>query len=173
MKNIPEYTELCFKIENWQAKLESEKAIPLDEQDFSWLIYPQSKYLTKFYGKIIRKLFNWRDAWVLYYSILTPLFNVLTFAKCRRIYFKEQHTTPILGDDGLTFKHDSDKWFYENGKIINGKTNREAIYFHFMIFKKNGFRTDYFWKENYYQLPKELTQKQKIVMDKNGFFLIK
>ena len=47
IRNTPAYTELGFKITNWQAKLESQNAIPLDEQDYSWLLYPKSHLITK------------------------------------------------------------------------------------------------------------------------------
>jgi len=172
IRNNEKYRKLCFFIKDWKQKLESPLAMALDEQDFSWLVYPQAKFITWFYGKIVRKLFNWRDAWVLYYFFIMPIFNKLMCAKKRGLYFIEQHTTPILANDALTFKHDTDKWLYHNGKIINTKTNLEHIYFHFMIYKKNGFREDYFWKEKYYNLPYNLSYEDKILIDKRGFVIL-
>ena len=126
VRNIPKYTELCFQIKSWQEKLADTNAIPMDEQDFSWLLYPESRYISKFYSKVIRQLFNWRDAWVIYYKIM-PVVNFIIGSKRRRLLLKERHTTPILGDDGLTFRYDTDLWFYKNGKIINSKTGKENI----------------------------------------------
>lgn len=168
LRNTQKYTEACFQINNWQTKLESEDAIPLDEQDFSWLLYPQSKYISKFYSKVIRRMFNWRDAWVIYYNIM-PVVNKLLNLKNKKLYFKEQHTTPILGNDGKCFKHDTDEWQYRNGKIINCKTETEYIYLHFMIYKKNLFREDHFWKNKYYSIPRSYDFDMGVKIDKKGF----
>jgi hypothetical protein len=169
LKNTKKYTEFCFEIEDWKLKLQDARNIALDEQEFSWLIYPTSRFITKFYSKIIRKLFNWRDAWVLYYSIVMPVFNLVNAIDYRRLYFKEQHTTPILANDGRSFKYDSDTWYYKDGRVINAKTGKEHIYFHFMIYKKNGFRSDHFWKDNFYNLPLDYQYDKGVLIDKTGF----
>lgn len=164
IRNTEYYCNLCFQIQDWKSKLAQNKNSVLDEVDFSNLIYPQSKYIKKFYSKIIRKIFNWRNAWIIYYKIM-PLLNFL-FCK-KKMYFKEQFTTPILYNDGLTYKHDSDTWFYENGKIINAKNEKEYIYLHFMIFKKNSFREDHFWSDNLYHLSEKDFNSVRI--DRSGF----
>ena len=138
LRNNKKYTELCFKISNWQEKLCDDKYIALDEIDFSRLIYPELKYIVKVYLKIIRKFFNWRNAWVIYYNLM-PIINIFFLLKTKRLYFKEQHTTPILSDDGLTCKHDADTWYYKDGKITNCNNDIEYIYLHFMILKKMYF----------------------------------
>jgi hypothetical protein len=166
IRNTPKYTELCFQIKNWQEKLANPNPIPMDEQDFSWLFYPESRYITKFYSKVIRRFFNWRNAWVIYYSIM-PFVNLMIGTKHRNLLLQERHTTPILGEDGLTFEYDTDLWFYKDGKIINSKTGKESIYLHFMIYKKNSFRENYFWKEHFYRLDSDLSKGVKI--SKSGF----
>ena len=168
-RNTEYYRNLCFEIKNWQQKLTDNKNYALDETEFSNLIYPKSKIIKKIYSKIIRKIFNWRDAWVIYYRIV-PLWNFLFLP--RKIYFKEQFTTPILYNDGRTYKHDSDTWCYENGKIINAKNGKEYIYLHFMIFKKNNFRDDHFWVENFYNVDKPL-KNNDILINKSGFYIKK
>ena len=167
LRNNKKYTELCFKISNWQEKLCDDKYIALDEIDFSRLIYPELKYIVKVYLKIIRKIFNWRDAWVIYYHLM-PVVNLVLLLKRRKLYFKEQHTTPILSDDGLTCKYDADTWFYVNGKLTNNKTRKEYIYLHFMIFKKNSFRKTSYWKKNYYHLNIDFDFSKPIVITKEG-----
>jgi len=171
IRNTPAYTELGFKITNWQAKLESQEALALDEQDFSWLLYPNARLISKLYSKIIRKIFNWRDAWVIYYHLM-PLVNKISWIIPQKLYFKEQHTTPILGGDGRTFEHDSEDWIYNDGKIINPKNGKEYIYLHFMIYKKNSFRNDYFWKENYYHIAKGYDFSKGVKINTEGFFPI-
>ena len=168
LRNTPKYTELCFQINNWRGKLADKNAIPMDEQDFSWLLFPESRYITKFYSKVIRRLFNWRDAWVIYYHML-PFLNFIAGTKRRHLLLKERHTTPILYNDGLTFKYDTDIWFYKNDKIINSKTGEDNIYLHFMIFKKNSFRPDHFWDENYYRVNEKYNFSQGIKISKKGF----
>lgn len=167
LRNNKQLIESCFKIKDWQMKLEKDCNYALDETDFSNILYPESKYIRKFYGKIIRRIFNWRNAWVLYYNIL-PVVNFIFCIKQRRIYFKEQHTTPILSDDGLTCKHDADTWYYKDGEITNGKTKQKYIYLHFMIYKKNVFRSDYFWKNNFYSVGHYLDRY--IMINKHGIF---
>lgn len=172
LKNNPKYTEMCFKIKNWQQRLTAKNNYALDEIDFSRLLYPESKYIVKIYLKIIRKLFNWRDAWVIYYHLM-PVINSMLFLKSRKLYFKEQHTTPILSDDGLTCRHDADTWFYKNGKLTNNKTRQEYPYLHFMIFKKNSFRNDFYWKDNYYSIPIDTDfSKVTVRISKDGFDLV-
>lgn len=165
IRNETRYTELCFKIAEWQSKLEDHNYNYLDEVYYSRLLYPESKYIVKFYNKIIRKVFNWRDAWVIYYH-LVPLLNRILFVKKRKLYFKEQHTTPILSDDGLSCKHDADTWYYKGGKVTNSKTSNEYIYLHFMIYKKNSMRPFYYWKDNFYNVPKYFNFRTGVTINK-------
>jgi len=169
IRNIPKYSEACFWIKNWQDKLQNQEAIALDEQDFSWLLFPKWRWVSKFYSKIIRRFFNWRDAWVLYCYIM-PTVNYILGTKRKKLFFKEQHTTPILGNDGRSFKHDSEEWLYKNSKIYSNKSKKEYIYLHFMIYKKNSFREDYFWKENFYNLPENYDYSKGVKINTNGFF---
>lgn len=169
LRNTSYYRELCFKIKDWQSKLQSAEAIALDEAEFSWLVYPEARFINKFYSKLIRRILNWRDAWVFYYNLVTVL-NFVLFTRRRRLYFKEQHTTPILSDDGLTCKHDADTWYYFNGKLTNNKTRKEYLYLHFMIYKQNSFRKNYFWTENFYNLPAEISTYKRIIVNKAGIY---
>lgn len=167
-RNERKYTGLCFKIPNWQEKLLSERMYPLDEVDIARILYPASWYIQKMYSKVTRKVFNWRNAWVIHYRLM-PVINFVLHTKKKKLYFKEQHTTPILYNDGLTFKHDSDRWLYKDGKVINMKNEKEYIYFHFMIFKKNGFRNDHFWTSRFYHVKRGYDLNNGILIDKQGF----
>ena len=171
IRNSEYYRQICFNIKEWEKKLIDPNPIPLDEQDLTWLLFPESRFITKFYSKVIRKIFNWRDAWVLYYHSMSIL-NFILGTRKRKLFFKERHTTPILGDDGLTFKYDTDLWFYKDGKIINSKTGKENIYLHFMIYKKNSFRNDYLWKENFYHISSCYNFNNGIKISKTGFDLL-
>jgi hypothetical protein len=168
LRNTDKYTHLCFRIRDWKQKLMSDENHAMDELDFSRMIYPESKYIIKFYLKVVRKLLNWKNAWVLYYHIM-PLLNSLLRLRQRRLFFKEQHTTPILSDDGLTFHYDSALWRYTGDKVLNEKTGKEHIYIHFMIYKKNNFRKDWFWKEAYYHLDMNYDYSNGVLLNKEGF----
>ncbi len=174
LRNNKYYKNLCFKIPHWQQKLTGAKYQPLDESDFSRLVYPASWYLGKIRSKIVNKLLNWRDAWVFAYRFLCPLWNAVfvpltaLFSKeKRKMHFKEMHTTPILSDDGLSCKYDSERWYYRDGEVINAKANETCIYVHFMIYKKNVFRKDYYWKGDFYRLSNQ--DFANVVIDKSGF----
>jgi len=168
-RNNEKYRNLCMTIQNWKSKLANPEYVGMDEVELSQIIYPESKYIIKVYSKIIRKLFNWRDAWVIYYHIM-PWINSLVMFKYRKLYFVEQHTTPILYPDGLTFKHDSATWHYDKYSILNAKTMEEYIYVHFMIYKKNSFRNDHFWTndKDIYRID-NFNIENKIIIDKSGF----
>jgi hypothetical protein len=170
-RNTERNCNICFNIINWKEKLLDNEYVSIDENDMSNYIYPESVFFKKIYSKLIRRIFNWRDAWVIYYNIMNFV-NNFTNLKGRRLYFKEQHTTPILGTDGRSFQHDSDEWLYKEGKVFNVKNNKEYIYLHFMIYKKNSFREEYFWKENFYNLPDSYDFSKGVKINKNGFFPI-
>lgn len=166
------YRNLCFKINNWQHKLEDSANYALDEADFSRLIFPKSKNIGKFYRQVMMKTMGWKYSWQTYYTLF-PIFHKLFRHKRKRLYFKEQHTTPILNADGRLYKYESDTWFYQKGKIFNDRIDKEYIYFHFMIYKKNSFRRDLFWNENYYHIPQNYDYSHGVEINKQGFFVKK
>lgn len=168
-RNTKYYRELAFRIKNWDRKLISAEFRTLDEVDFSNLIFYESLFVRKFYSKVIRKLFNWRDAWVIYYSIICPLINHMLLLRQRKKMFVERHTTPILSDDGKSFKYDTDRWYYKGGKMINSKTEKSTMYVHFMIYKKNKFRKSFFWDKNFYNLPLDYDGSYDVIISKDGF----
>ena len=167
IRNNEKYTGLCFKIKNWKNKLWDIKHYGLDESDFSNLIFPESRFIRKFYMRIMMKILHWKTAWELYYSLFPTLGFILRLHK-RRLYFKEQHTTPILATDGKLYKYESDTWFYNNGRVYNNRVNKDYIYLHFMILKKNIFREDHFWKEKFYKIPPDFDFSTIISITKQG-----
>ncbi len=169
IRNNEHYRELCFKIKDWKSKLLDDTFYALDEQDLSYLVYPETYFFYKVYRRFLRKILhlNWRNEWVVYYKTM-PILNALTFMRLRKLYFKEQHTTPWLSDDGLTWKDDADTWYYNKGEVTNNKTSKKYIYIHFMIFKKNQFRQNWYWKDNFYKLPSNCNFSDSVVISKDG-----
>lgn len=171
-RNNEKYTNLCFEIKNWKTKLTDDKNYALDEADFSRIIFPESKWIGKFYRQIMMKYLGWKFAWEAYFTLF-PIIHFILIFKRKRLYFKEQHTTPILNSDGRLYKYESDIWYYKDGRIYNDRVNRDYIYLHFMIFKKNGFRKDHFWKGQFYSLPLNYNYANGVIVDKKGISIIK
>lgn len=170
-RNNEKFRNLCFQIKNWQFKLSADINYGLDEVDFSWLIFPESRWIGKFYRKIMMKCLGWKNAWETYYSIFPCIHSVLGL-KRRRLYFKEQHTTPILNIDGRLSKYESDSWLYKNGRIYNERVNRDYIYLHFMIFKKNNIQKVFYWDKQFYLLPPNYNYANGVIIDKKGISMM-
>jgi len=169
-KNTFYYRNLAFKIKDWKSKLENSKRIGLDEDEFSFLFFPISKYLRKIYSRLMN-LIGWRNAWVIY-NLILPALGILNFLRLNKIYFKEQYSTPIVSNDGLTYYHDSSIWLYDQGKIYNERNNLEYMYLHFMFFKKNEFRSFYYWDKPFYKLQEKDLSCRKISISTQGISTI-
>jgi len=168
IRNSEEWVRLCFMIDDWKIKLTDNRYFGLDELDFSLLIFPEAKYIARFYGKIMMKIMGWKLAWETYYTIF-PIIHLLLNFKKRRLYFREQHTTPILAADGRLYRKESDSWLYKLGEVINVRHQTKQMYLHFMVFKKNLYSGGQYWHSDYYHLPENYTFDDGIVIDKTGF----
>ncbi|MDP4201288.1 MAG: hypothetical protein Q8861_01215 [Bacteroidota bacterium] len=146
IRNIQKYNHLCFQIKDWQSKLCSEINEQLDEADFSQLLFPESRIIGKIYRQVLMKYLGWKRARNLYNTIF-PLIHIILRTHKRRIFFKEQFTTPILSGDNQISKNDSGNWLYQGNKIYNLRTGREHIYLHFMLYKKNNVRPGSYYLE--------------------------
>jgi len=123
-RNNKYYRELCFSIPTWEKRLCESINYALDEGSFSKLIYPETAFIGKVYRQVIMKIMDWKTAWEFYYTVF-PLFRLFLKLRRKRLYFVEQHTTPILNPDGRLYKYESDTWFYENGVVSNSRTSRK------------------------------------------------
>lgn len=166
LRNSEYYRTLCFNIPQWQMKLQSEQTYALDEEDLSLQIWPISSVYKCAYRRL-RKIWNWRDAWVTYFHVL-PYVNRILGQRRKRIYWQEQHTTPVLSDDRPSWPEDSYVWEYKEGRVYNAKTGKEVIYLHFMRYKKNAFYSDYFWHGDNYHLTGTFND---VRIDEKGIFL--
>jgi hypothetical protein len=167
LRNNEKYQKLCFEISDWKMKLEDKTNYILDESDYSRIIFPESKWIGKFYRQIMMKYLGWKIAWEIYYTFF-PVIHLILGLKRRRLYFKEQHTTPILNSDGRLYKYESDSWHYKEGRIYNDRVNRDYIYLHFMIYKRNNIKKEFHWKEQFYSIPNDYNYANGIIVNKNG-----
>ncbi len=163
------FRELAFKIKNWQVKLKDEKNWALDELDLSIILFPPARYIIKFYGRIWHRYLDWVFAWETYYKNFHLIHKLFCFKK-KRLFFKEQHATPFFNTDGRLYEYEADTWYYKNGKITNNRTEKEYMYLHFMAYKKNTFRKEYYWDKNYYHLPNDYDYNFGVEVNKKGFF---
>lgn len=170
IRNTDKYINLCLEIKNWPAKLCSQEYCRLDETEFTKCIFRQAIIIQKLYTKVLMNILGWRIAWEIYYSIF-PILHVLLRTRQKKLYFKEQHSTPILSPDGILYRLESDTWYYIDGKIKNNRTELEYIYLHFMVFKKNNIRQEYYWTGDFYQVKNEDFEKG-IIINKKGISVI-
>lgn len=147
IRNNEKYCNLCFKIPEWQAKLESQEMFGLDEHFFTSLVFPQIKNIHRLYRRlpgILKK--DYRTG----YSLLMWPVNKIT-----RYLFKEQYTSPAP-IPGETWKYD-----LKTGKITD-PSNRELPYIHYLFFKKTPFySTEYYWREGFYKIASSDLQSSK------------
>ena len=156
IKYESEYTNMCFKILDWEKKLLSDKILGLDELDLSILV---------------RKSFvNW---WRVYRYFFKPFkFGMYNFMRIpnwlHNLYsnslIREFYTSPL--------PKDGEHWILDidSNKIIN-PLGREIPYLHFIFFKKTPFlETPNYWKPGFYHLEKETFSRNdggKIIFDNN------
>lgn len=108
------------KLDNWREILESTEDYRFDE-DYYYRVFVKPNRFTPENQKLLVKLLD----------IANP-FRI----KYRKIYLKEQFTTPLVWGlwSGAAVKH-SDEWYWKNGKLTNkDNIGIEFIYLHFMNF---------------------------------------
>lgn len=148
---LSKYTTLCMKIPAWKEKLETEKNIAVDENDFTIIVNPVIRYMYIFYSKILVKIFNIKDYSYLskmeIFQIMQKLYRILTNYNC---LFSEYYTSLIPKKNQI--------WKYKtNSGELRGPRDyhyQDLIYLHFLFFKKSRyFKTGYEWNKGAYKIP--------------------
>lgn len=119
------------KIYDWKSKLTHPYFVGIDEHG-----------ITNAYTMTVFDKFNEKFS--------THIENVFTKAlktfKTRKLYLKEQYTTPFVSIpwiDGTMDSQQPSEWYYKDGKITNNRDGeRKFIYIHFMNFKSSQWRHD-------------------------------
>lgn len=162
------YIELCLQIKDWKSKLEDESHWGLDETDFSYLLYPESRFIRKSLNKFV-KIFKIRNDWRFRLFFL-PFINFCLLLKLRGLYFVEQHTTPYISNIKIS-KHIADKWYFNNGIITNDLNgDRIYIYLHFLFYKRNKYSNFQYWGDDCYRIS-ESDFKKTIIIDTSGIHI--
>ncbi|MCZ4407257.1 hypothetical protein O3Q51_00445 [Cryomorphaceae bacterium 1068] len=130
-KNIKKHREKYLKIYQWKEALQNQEFVGIDEHGIT------NAYLYSFWEKAYYK-----------FGLRTPkkLRNAIKQIKSKKMYLKEQFTTPFLPRpwlDGTINSSQPDTWYYVDGQISNSRDgNRNFIYLHLMNFKSNKWRHD-------------------------------
>jgi len=119
------------KIYRWKEALYHPEFVGIDEHGIT------NAYVQNILHKVNDK-FN--------FGLPEKFLNKLSFYKIRKLYLKEQYTTPFIPRpwlDGTLNSQQPDTWYYINNKITNNRdVARNFIYIHFMNFKSSQWRHD-------------------------------
>lgn len=160
-RNTEKHRMMFKKIYRWEEALLNPKFVGIDEWG-----------LTRAYTDTIFDKIN--DKFKL--NIKNKLTSFLKKQKIKRLYFREQYTTPFIPKpwlDGTLNSAQPNEWYYHQGEITNSRDKgRTFIYLHFMNFKSSQWRHDgtkapWEGKENFYQLSKDDLNKL-IIISENG-----
>lgn len=148
-RNNDYYRNLCFKIKNWKQKIISEKAMSIDEGEWSDLVCPHIKTIRRIY-KYLCKPFK-----IHYFQVLDILNPILH----SKIHLHEYWTSPQpkIGE----------QWTYKckDNYIIDFQQHK-LPYLHFLFFKKTPWlKTNLYWKNNYFRINEAIEKYNEIIID--------
>lgn len=119
------------RIYAWEDALRNPEFVGIDE----WGI--TNAYLMTPFDRLNEK-FQW--------SVANPLTRAWSAARRRRMYMREQYTTPFQPRpwlDGSTHSDQPSTWFYRDGRLTNARDgDRAFLYLHLMNFKSSRWRHD-------------------------------
>jgi len=150
------------KIYDWQSKMRVPEYVHMDEAGLT------NAYTMTVFDKINEKY---------HLHINNKVSKAVKWFKCRKLYLKEQYTTPFVPFpwiDGSMNSNQPDTWYYRNGTITNSRDKkRDFIYIHFMNFKSSQWRHDGTrapWEKlsHIYQIDNINDIKNGVVIDVNG-----
>lgn len=159
MRSNSRYTENCLSIRNYAEKLLDREHLSIDEDDWALVVYPELKWLRRLYRYILEPV---GVSMRLFYEVI--LDKIINNRLTRRS-FVEYGTTPL--------PREGEAWCYylENGKVIS-PYGVELPYLHFLFFKKCRYkRLENYWKQGFYQVPKQIPQVGIVKIDFNHMAL--
>lgn len=172
-KNNEDNRTKVFKIKDWQKKIEAKKMVTITENFLTRKYFPIFN-LNVFIKKVLRRIIG-REKVILINNNINKLYKKTSNYKKRKLYFKEQYTTPltyIYWLDKTLHDKQPDTWFYENGVITNERDiGKIFIYIHFMNFKSGKYKKDgrKHWQSGFYNVSENDTTS-KIKINKEGIF---
>jgi hypothetical protein len=130
-RNTRRNREMYRRIYAWEEALRHPEFVGIDEYGIT------NAYLMTVFDKFNEKFHR---------RVANPLTRALAHGRRRRLFMKEQYTTPFVARPWLDGSRDSaqpSRWYYRDGHITNDRDgSREFIYLHFMNFKSRRWRHD-------------------------------
>mgnify|MGYP000812148766 CR=1 FL=1 len=151
-RNNVYYRNLCFKIKNWKQKITNEKAMSIDEGEWSDLVCPYIRTIRRIHKYIFRP-FN-----IHYFKILDILNPILH----PKVHLHEYWTSPQ--------PKINEEWTYmcKENHIIDSY-HRELPYLHFLFFKKTPWlKTNLYWEKSFWTLDKPIENYSNIFINAKG-----
>ena len=161
-RNTRKNRRMGRKIYGWKEKLKEPEYVHMDEGGLT------NAYTMTIFDKINEKY---------HLHIDNVVCRVAKRIKCRKLYLKEQYTTPFVPfpwTDGSLDSAQPDIWYYRNGTITNNRDHdKDFIYIHFMNFKSSQWRHDGTrapWEKvnRIYQIDNIDDIKDGVLIDANG-----
>ena len=130
-RNTAKSRLMYHKIYGWKEALQKKEFVGIDEHGIT------NAYTNTVFDKINQKYKTYID---------NPVTQMFSRLKKRKLYLKEQYTTPFTDIpwlDGSRNSSHPDTWYYRNGAITNCRDgDRNFLYLHFMNFKSSTWRHD-------------------------------
>ncbi|MEY3499836.1 MAG: hypothetical protein RL308_1505 [Bacteroidota bacterium] len=130
IKNTEENRNKYLSIYKWQEALQNPRFVGIDEHGLT------NAFTMTLFDKVNEKF---------KLNINNPITRYFKNKKLRKLYMKEQYTTPFLSLkwlDGSLNSAQPTTWFYHQGKVTNDRDQKSFIYIHFMNFKSSQWRHD-------------------------------
>ena len=149
-RNNDYYRNLCFKIKDWQQKVTDEKALSLDEGEWSDLVCPHILMIRRIHKYLFQPL------GVHYFKVLDMLNPWLH----KKVGLHEYWTSPQ--------PQKGESWRYDMNHVFDGK-NRALPYLHFLFFKRTPWlKTDNYWHDDFWKIVEPIEKYKYITIDVNG-----
>lgn len=165
IRKASKYTTLCMRIPNWKLKICDSNHYGMDERDFTRIALT-GKY------KCIKKVYQ-----NVFKAFIPPYRKFYFFSQMERILrawpsrmlMREFFTTFVPKPDvTCTFNLENNDIICPTGQITRISSVAGKLYLHFLFFKKTQYlNTDTFWKENFYQIPRDFDFLQGGIVEIN------
>jgi hypothetical protein len=130
IKNTAENRSKYLAIYKWHEALQNPRFVGIDEHGLT------NAFTMTLFDKVNEKF---------KLNINNPITRYFKNKKLRKLYMKEQYTTPfspIKWQDSSLNSDQPSTWFYHQGTVKNDRDEQNFIYIHFMNFKSSQWRHD-------------------------------
>jgi hypothetical protein len=130
-RNTERNRSMYQRIYDWKSALRNKEIVGIDEWGFT------NAFLMTVFDRLNEK-FGW--------ALDNSLTRWMSHRRRRRLYLREQYTTPFLPKpwlDGTLNSDQPSRWFWKDGTVSNARDGARAfLYLHLMNFKSSRWRHD-------------------------------